>query len=261
MLVTHGVVLFQRESGRYRITETQHPAGFALPRHAHDRSALTLVLEGSFSETIRASEWTCEHLSLVFKPAGLEHANRYGPRGATSFIVEFDGATHAPPLGPGDFTQLLVPMALAARDALMHPASTHLAAEALIHEITSPSRDREGSAKPPWLNRIVARLRESITDPPGLEELGIEAGVHPVHVSRAFRRSYGITMTRFLARCRIAEGIRQLARGAPIPTTAIGLGYYDQSHFTTAFRRETGMTPAAWQRLSGKRRRARDARR
>jgi AraC family transcriptional regulator len=250
-VVTHGEVLHQHESGSYRITETRHPAEFALPRHTHDRSALTLVLDGGFCETIESSEWACANLTLVYKPAGLEHANRYGPRGATSFIVEFDNPAEGGPLGPGDFTQVLVPMALAARDACAHPSSTRLAADELIQElIARASRAHASRAKPPWLARVVDRLRASMTKPPALESLGQEAGVHPVHVSRAFRRHHGITMSRYVSRCRIAEAVRRLSQGSGISTVALELGYFDQSHLTTAFRRETGLTPAAWQRIS-----------
>src|SRR5262245_2714960 len=86
--VTHGALLQSRTIGGIRLTETTHDAGLSIALHAHEHPAITLVLEGSFSESFGSITHTCEPLALLFKPASAEHTNSYGDVGARSFIIE-----------------------------------------------------------------------------------------------------------------------------------------------------------------------------
>ncbi|MGE7371195.1 helix-turn-helix domain-containing protein [Neorhizobium sp. NPDC001467] len=73
------------------------------------------------------------------------------------------------------------------------------------------------------------------------------AGVSARQLSLGFRQATGMTPYQWLMQMRIARSKELLAqRALPLQTIAHRCGFTDHSHFTRAFMRETGMTPAAW---------------
>jgi AraC family transcriptional regulator len=74
-------------------------------------------------------------------------------------------------------------------------------------------------------------------------------GVHPVHLSRSFRRRFGLTMTDYLRGRRLEAASRALLETSHgVARIASEHGFSDQAHFTRAFKRATGLTPAAFRR-------------
>ena len=74
----------------------------------------------------------------------------------------------------------------------------------------------------------------------------------PYHFARLFKRSTGVPPHRFLIRRRIDEARALLAaRTVPIGAIARLVGFRTPSHFTTTFRRITGMTPSAYRSGAG----------
>jgi AraC family transcriptional regulator len=91
------------------------------------------------------------------------------------------------------------------------------------------------------LDHVEAHLGEEMT----LAELAGIACLSPFHFSRCFKRTVGVGPQRYVLRRRI-ERAREMIRRTdePLASVAQALGFADQSHFTKAFRRETGLTPA-----------------
>ncbi|HEX8153260.1 MAG TPA: AraC family transcriptional regulator [Thermoanaerobaculia bacterium] len=80
-----------------------------------------------------------------------------------------------------------------------------------------------------------------------LEELAAVAGVHPASVVRAFRTHLGSSPGDYVRRLRIEHACRALkSTRRPIAEIALDAGFFDQSHFTAAFRRYVGVTPARY---------------
>jgi AraC family transcriptional regulator len=99
------------------------------------------------------------------------------------------------------------------------------------------------------------RLRDSIErdfrSPWSLTALAREAGVHPVHLARTFRRIQGCTLGDYVRHLRLEWARRQLSgTDRPIAEVALSCGFADQSHFTRAFRAGYDMTPAAFRARS-----------
>ncbi len=70
----------------------------------------------------------------------------------------------------------------------------------------------------------------------------------PYHFARLFRRSTGLPPHIFIVRRRIDEARVRLTTQAAVPIAVIArsLGFQTPSHFTTTFRRLTGMTPTEY---------------
>ena len=107
---------------------------------------------------------------------------------------------------------------------------------------------------PAWLLRIREMLPEQEHARLTLAELSHRVGRHPVQISRQFHHHFGCTISEYMRRVRIARAQSLLScRDLKVAEIALACGFSDQSHFTTAFRRLTGMPPHRYRlQISGK---------
>ncbi len=90
------------------------------------------------------------------------------------------------------------------------------------------------------LDYIEAHLDQELT----LAELSSVACLSPCHLSRSFKQEVGIGPQRYTVQRRVERAKALLRYGSDtLAGVAAAVGFADQSHFTAAFRRETGMTP------------------
>jgi AraC family transcriptional regulator len=141
-------------------------------------------------------------------------------------------------------------------------------ADSLSNDPPSNTSDREQC--PAWVARIMAGEKEStpqrgsatqrelvanakryISGLPGmrirLTDVGRALDVSPVHVTEVFRQIEGIPLYRYALRQRLEHAVRLLpGYQGHFSQLALELDFANHSHFTTAFRRAFGCTPAAF---------------
>lgn len=99
--------------------------------------------------------------------------------------------------------------------------------------------------------KIVANAKRHISQFPGvrlrLMDVGQALGVSPVHLTEVFRQVEGTPFYRYALQQRLERAVRLLPgyRG-DLSALALELDFASHSHFTTAFRRAFGCTPAAF---------------
>jgi AraC family transcriptional regulator len=246
------------EAGGLLVTHATFPARSSLTPHVHDRTCVATTLSGSFDSGMRGrSHWSTPAMVLT-EPAGERHSNLFGTAGAHVLVVQPD-SRRVELLRP--FTGFLDTInhfadrqiALLARRLSIEIARpddvTPLAVEALGLELLATAA-REvasrcaGRTPPHWLVRVRDRLQDARADPVTLAELAAEAGVHPGHLTRAFRRFYGRSIGAYRREVRLDWTARQLVLGADsLVTIAAAAGFADQSHFARAFKRRYGRSP------------------
>jgi AraC family transcriptional regulator len=92
-------------------------------------------------------------------------------------------------------------------------------------------------------------LHDRFTEPLRVSDLAGVAGVHPVHLSRAFRAEYGLAVSAYLRALRVDWAAHRLrTTDESIAQVADDAGFADQSHLTRAMRARYGMTPMEWRR-------------
>ena len=77
-----------------------------------------------------------------------------------------------------------------------------------------------------------------------ITELAALVDLSPRYFHLLFRTSFGMTPHRFVLERRLEGARRMLRTETPITDIAYSLGFSSQAHFTQAFRRYTGSTPA-----------------
>jgi len=254
--------LLQTKTSCIELTELVYADGLRLPRHVHENAGFSLVLDGAHREGYGLRELAGRPHNVTFTPGGAEHTNVFGPKGARCFTIELprslmarlDGVPLADPFEEqGGILELLARRLL---DECRHADDVApLAMEGLVLEMIAAAartvRVSGDAKKTPAIRRVRELLEAHFAEPLRLDDLAAAVGRHPVYVSTSFRRAYGETISDFVRRLRVEHARHELARGAlPIVEIALASGFANQSHFTRAFRKAHGVTPAAYRRLS-----------
>jgi AraC-like DNA-binding protein len=97
------------------------------------------------------------------------------------------------------------------------------------------------------LSRISSFIEGNIQRGFSAGELAVWMGTTPARLSQRLRRSTGLSAWGFVQKHRIAMAKLLLRNHAlTIADISARLGYFDQSHFTKAFRAATGLTPGSF---------------
>lgn len=94
------------------------------------------------------------------------------------------------------------------------------------------------------LKKLESYVRENIAEPISLDQLATVALVSKRHFLRAFSESLGVTPHRFVMGMRIDEAKFRLRHTSDsITEIAFNCGFAQPQHFSTTFRKLTGLTP------------------
>jgi AraC-like DNA-binding protein len=94
-------------------------------------------------------------------------------------------------------------------------------------------------------------VRQHVSTKLNAMKVGRMLGVSELTIKAAFRREFSMTIQQYQDVTRILEALRRLGEADhKIEPLAADVGYRSKDTFFRAFRRLTGMTPAAFRRLS-----------
>lgn len=252
-----GRTIARLSTSSFDVAECEYAAGQRFADPARDRAALCLVVDGGYVEERGRGAFRHGPASLVFHPAGASCSTVISPNGSRCLTIEIAadvistlGARH--PLGErlaSSRTTVAHWFAYKVRNELrdgdpLAPLVIEGVGLALLAEFVRAPSARLDRAAPAWLERVREQLHEEFASPPSPTTLANGAGVHRVHVARAFRKHYACTVGEYVRQRRIEYASHRLvAADAPLIDVALDSGYADQSHFTTAFKRLVGVPP------------------
>jgi AraC-like DNA-binding protein len=85
-----------------------------------------------------------------------------------------------------------------------------------------------------------------------LSDLSKLAGLSTYHLTRVFKRTYGLPPHALQTQLRVAHARRRILAGTPLGATALEAGFSDQSHLTRLFKRVYGVSPGVYARTGRK---------
>jgi AraC family transcriptional regulator len=249
--------------GGLHFAEVSYPFSCA-PIHAHKEATLVLGLHGTLRHDCRKRSTIIAPSTLAFLPVGEPHANQY-QEGVKVFqiVIEEHWLAHLRQVSalvsePVEFSNS-PPVWLAMRlfREFQHQDDlTPLALEGLMMELlTEMSRRTVNFAEknvPLWLRQARDFLHAHFTESISLDAMAAAVGVHPDHLTRAFRQHYQTTIGEYARRLRVEYACHLLSTSElPLSQLALDIGFADQGHFSRIFKSGTGMTPAEFRKFSG----------
>lgn len=255
-----GKVLSNRTISGIKLTEVAYNPGIVTSKHWHEQAGFCLVLRGAYTESYGKKILECAPQTVTFSPAGEEHLNRFHSAAAYCFLIdiETEWLKRVREFGvmldcPLDFHKgLLVWLATRIyKEYNNADEASPLAIEALILEmLVEVSRGFKNTSerKPPrWLQQAKVFVEEHFSRKFSLDDVASNVGVHPIYLASEFRRHYQCTVGESVRRLRIEYVCRKLAESEiSLVEIALAAGFSNQSHFSSVFKRMTGMTPATY---------------
>nr|MDQ3803042.1 AraC family transcriptional regulator [Acidobacteriota bacterium] len=264
----HGATLKAHDVSGLVMSETAYHPSLSIPPHRHEREAyFNFVLQGGFTEICGRRSYELGQSTLVFHAPGEVRSNQFHHQPTRLFNVRFDDewlrrlpeqATILETSTRFTDGRLIKLAAKLYREFTNIDAVSPLIIEGVTLEMLGEAaRDSWGvldSRPPRWLLRVKELLHAHFGEGLKLSALAEAAGVHPAHLSRAFRQHFGCTVGDYVRRLRVECACRQLAAShTPLVEVASAAGFSDQSHFSRTFKRLTGQTPAQYRAAYGSR--------
>jgi len=232
-----------------------------LQTHSHLEPRLCYVLRGNFEELIGARRHRRKSGMVLYRPAGLNHAEQFGRNGSTCGLL-----TPSPDwLGLTDEFGLQFQNDRAAEGAaamrlvqifehewLVGDSFSSLSLQTVLWESISILGRPDEAPKPStsiWAIRALDYLHAHSGDSPTLSQVALGLGIHRGHLARAFRAAYGETLGGSLRRIRAHRAVA-LIRGTRLSLAEIAArcGFSHQAHMTRVFKSLFGATPGQYRR-------------
>jgi AraC family transcriptional regulator len=256
----YGDLLKSCDISGWKFTEIVYPPKHRTLEHSHERAYFSLMLQGAYNKTIGTRKVKCTRQTVVFHPPNQEQSGHCDEDGGRSFVVEIKSklwdrlCNHSLKVPGvivsrgGSLTWLASKLYYEYRH--MDELST-LAIEGIVLEMmaeVSRSISRVRDRNPPdWLRRARQIVRARFMENLRVTSVAQMVGVHPVHLAAEFRRFYGSTIGEYIRRIRVDFACIQLSTTkTPLVEIALASGFCDHSHFSTNFKRLTGISPIAY---------------
>jgi AraC-like DNA-binding protein len=218
-------------------------------------------LRGNFEESIEAKQYARRRGMMLYRPAGLGHAERFGRNGSMCGLItppkdwlalatELGFQLHEARAAQGTDAMRLVQ--IFEREWSLGDSFSGFSLEALLWEsmtfLGCPERNT-GPSVSTWALRALEYLHNHHAASISLSQIASDLGVHRGHLARVFRTAYGETLGARLRRIR-AQRAAALIRGTQVSLIEIAAqcGFAHQSHMTRVFRSVFGVTPAHYRR-------------
>jgi AraC family transcriptional regulator len=250
-----GTQVLSSTFGAVAFSETRYRPAGRMERHVHPQGYFCIVRGGGFREEWRGGSSIHGSGDVIFHAPGDAHANTFLSEGARCWNVVLDDALLAGLSIPYPRTVLtrraVRPLVTALQRELGRADRSALIVEGLVYQVLGETLQRETpfARRPAWLEHVRETIRTRFDAPLSVADLAADVGVHPVHLSRAFHRRFGVAVAAEVRRVRVEEAARLLRHSAlPLSDVAAAAGFADQSHLTRVFKRAKGTTPARYRR-------------
>jgi len=125
-----------------------------------------------------------------------------------------------------------------------------LLATLLLRSFENPEANALGGQLAPWqLHKAQDFMHRRLDETIRLADVAKTLGLSQYHFLRAYKCSTGQTPFQWLTHQRIERAKELIShRSESLTQVALSVGFSSPGHFSTVFRRMTGMTPTAWRR-------------
>ena len=228
-----------------------YPPSTTLPPHRHRHAKISVILAGAVRESHSDRARTYLPGTVFVKPALCLHADEISPRGLKMFAIWLDEED----LGGLGFPSEFRAYTVSSRTKLLvtalntFQANPSAALDACIEVLGSLQSDQNRHSRDlgGWAEAKLREIRRRPDLPWTVHGIAAEVGLHPVYVSRAFRRLLGRPLSEYLS----ALKLERAAFHATTSSRSFGkisyqLGFADQAHLSREFKRSFACSPSEY---------------
>jgi AraC family transcriptional regulator len=249
------------------LQEIRFPANSSIPMHSHPYALFCIALRGSCVEAYGKKLQQYQPFTLEYLPMDQTHSLTVEAVDLRAFCVEIPSSwfdrireyslivdqcvyTHRGLLG-GLFMNLY-------KEFREMDAASPVAIEGITLEMLAEASrthnvilDRQPQ---PWLKKAVDLVQEHFSDHLTITEIATTVGIHPVHLTREFRKFHRCTIGDYIRKLRIEQSCKALAHSDfSLAQIALSAGFSDHSHFSRIFKRFMRVTPTQYRAASRRR--------
>ena len=232
--------------GSLTVSQVAFAQDARLAWHAHPRACVAVVVDGAVEKRFSSTTTDAAVGTVVSMPAHEPHEDRFGRDGSSIVVVESDDGLDRV-ASCKDWQAPLIALRIA-RELALADRFSRLAVEGLALELCAVAgRACSPPAVQSWLLDAQALLSQRFLELPTVSEVAAEIGVHPARLARSFRAHFRESLGEHARRLRLEWAASQLVRtDVELVSLATDAGFVDQSHFTRAFKKRFGVTPARY---------------
>lgn len=240
-------------TGSLKVAISRYAPGESHGPHTDTHSRVSFLLRGGYGEEGKLGSIRMSPGHVLLKSRRAKHEDVFGACGAEIAAVEFlrddpFDTAQTPDLWRQRADAFALRHAMTFLDAAITGDANAVTA-ASIDLVANSNENTQRTHAPAWLSRLHDELEETPLGRVDVAARAKEAGAHPAHASRLFRRCFANSLTEHAQAHSVRRAMAALAAGATLCDAALAAGFYDQSHMTRVFKRVTGRTPGAHQAL------------
>ncbi|MGX1930388.1 helix-turn-helix domain-containing protein [Flagellimonas sp. 2504JD4-2] len=240
------------ENDLLKLCITKHGKETTIEKHHHENTYLSILFSGSY---IEEGNGITQHITAgeaLLRPRGYEHQNYFQETEGSCFNVEFKSGwyelEHAQMQRQNQNLQKFkasnYPSLYQLILGLKNGEETDLVFEQVYDwylDFIAPKAVKQDKQ---WIKEVVALLNDELDQFHSLENLASRVKVHPVYLSRAFKKFRGCTLSEFQIRLKIDRALYLLLNSSKcISTISFETGFYDDPHFIRSFKSVYGVSP------------------
>lgn len=257
---SNGKVLKRFDASGFIMAEIAYSAQSKLSEHSHENAHFCFVLQGTYTEYHNKQGMECEPFTLTFRPPGEVHEDKFHNQAVQVLTIEIPPRwierlqqdsiylAHSINFQGGFITRLSERLVTefhrmdTGASLIMEGLTLEIMAETARHSAQNIER-----AIPYWLKQAKELLHARFSEHLTLEQIASAVCVHPIHLASVFRQKYHCTVGEYIRQLRIDYACREIAKGeTPLAIIALEAGFANQGHFSSVFKRLTGLTPVAY---------------
>ena len=225
--------------------------------HSHKNSILTFVYQGGDIEYRERKSYERKAGSFFFYPANQPHKTEFRKEFSQNLNIEFDADYFSEKLlstkqilsSTNSIDAKFIALKLLQEVQLNDTFSSN-SIDLLVFDLTSSSSGNENVHKPKWIQVLFELLNDRWQEKISLAELSNILGVHPVTISKQFKKHFKCTYGEYTRKLKVKNSIDLVkTTNLPLIDVAYYCGFADQSHFTRNFKQLTNFLPNEFRNL------------